>query len=91
MSHWNYRVVHRSHKSKIAGYIEQEYGIYEVYYNDKGLVTAVSQELSPCCAEDIVGLKWVMDKFVEAYSKPVLEWDNIPEVNEPSDINHDGE
>jgi hypothetical protein len=91
MSHWNYRVVHRVHTSLVADYTEHEYGVYEVYYNDNGLVTAVSQELSPCCAEDMDGLKWVMDRFIEAHAKPVLEWDNIPEVDEPFGISHDGE
>lgn len=85
MTTWNYRVVHRTHRSPHSkledGYdhSEESYAIHEVYYGVDGKVIAVSMEPVPAYAESLQGLDWVLRKFREAYEKDVLEWDNIPD------------
>lgn len=99
MSYWNYRVVHRIHHGSMPEFNEDVYTIHEVYYDNDGKVRAVSSEPSPVYADDMAGLNWVLKKMQEAYTKEVLEWDNIPDKtaipfiadDEPFGVTMDGE
>jgi hypothetical protein len=95
MSHWNYRVIHRK-VSAVNGYDEDTYSIHEVYYNDNGDIYAFSQEPVQAWSDTVVGLKWVLEKFQEAYNKPVLNYENLLSViknpnYEPLGITNEGE
>ena len=76
---WNYRVVHRKYKGRNPEYDEDIYQIHEIYYDENGRAIAASVEAVPAYANDMEGLKWVLEKFSEAYKSEVLEWDSIPE------------
>lgn len=99
MSSWNYRLVHRKHYGRTPEFDEDVYAIHEVYYDNDGKVRAVSTDPSPVYANDMQGIEWVLRKMQEAYTKDVLEWDNIPDKtakpfgsdSEPFGVTLDGE
>lgn len=57
-----------------------EYGIYEVYYDEKDDVSNWSKEPRPIACLDIDGIKWTMDKHQEALAKPVLDHETGEEI-----------
>lgn len=94
---WNYRIVHRVFRQG-TDLEEHTHAIHEAYYDENGKVTSITTEPVRCWGDDIEGLKWCYEKFGEAFKKPVLEWDNIPEIgdessvdDEPFGITHEGE
>ena len=88
MSHWNYRVVHRVYPAPGWGDFgdNESWSIHEAFYDDKNRVWGISEN---ACAVDVYGydsrgkglpalrteLKW----FALALTKPILEYDQIPE------------
>lgn len=75
MSHWNHRVVRRT----FEGYDEVRYGIHEAYYDDNGLIWAITKDAVEVDAEDMDGLKQKLEWMQKALENPILEYDNIPE------------
>ena len=65
---WNYRVVRQ--KNKLGTY----YGIHEVYYNKKGKVSAMTQDLITPCGDTLEELKEDLQYMLEACNKPVLDY-----------------
>lgn len=63
---WNYRVGYRNNP---AGFVE--YGVVEAYYED-GKIVGVTDFTSPY-SEDVEGLKWSLEKMLEAFDKEVLD------------------
>jgi hypothetical protein len=72
---WNHRIMRRAYKCP-HGEPEYEYGVYEVYYNEAGEPSSWSDEPRTACADDMDGMKWVLEKQLEALGKPVLDYDN---------------
>ena len=84
---WNYRVSKKRLtvdilKDEVTGevvdsYSEDQFGICEVYYNDKGDITFTSENFIEPYGETLEELKWSFDKMKEAFDKEVLDLDNI--------------
>jgi hypothetical protein len=80
---WNFRVV-RKKKIYIDPAAKKErvdytYTIHEAYYDKNGHVGAITQDPVEPFGENIEELRhsWVM--MAEAFSQPILDYDNIPE------------
>lgn len=58
-------------------YTEDQFGICEVYYNDKGDITFTSENFIEPYGETLEGLKTSFNMMKEAFDKPVLDLDNI--------------
>lgn len=80
---WNYRVVRKKNiyidptdKKERVSYT---YAIHEAYYDKNGHVGAVTQDPIEPFGENIEELRhsWVM--MVDAFGKPILDYDDIPE------------
>jgi hypothetical protein len=93
---WNYRVVRKRTEYNKHGSIlpYYTYGIHEAYYDKLDKVVAVTKDPISLCHETAEYLRheWVM--MAEAYGKPILDYDNIPEeghdkenslVNDPTE------
>ena len=80
---WNYRVVRKRNKyidpTNKKERIDYTYAIHEAYYDEKGHVGAITQEPVEPFGENIEELRhsWVM--MAEAFGKPMLDYDKIPE------------
>jgi hypothetical protein len=80
---WNYRVIRKENKyidRKIKKErIDYTYAIHEAYYDDNGHVGAITQDPVEPFGENIEELRhsWVM--MAEAFGKPILDYDKIPE------------
>lgn len=70
---WNYRVIKYDHRPDYNG-DEPWFAIHEVYYDEDGKPTSVTENASTVSGED---LKWVVERMQEAVSKPVLNWTDI--------------
>lgn len=81
---WNYRVMRREFKNS-SGEVEEEFGIYEVYYDENGEPNGWTKEPRPITAESLEGLKWVHEKIAEAMGKPVLDYGEEETVPEAED------
>lgn len=73
---WNYRIIKRTTTSP-AGYVEDYYAIYEVYYNREGDIRAWSaQPLSPH-GTSIQELRRDFELMRGAFYKPALDYDKL--------------
>ena len=60
---WNYRVMRRVYKSPHApNGEEEEFGIYEVYYDKDNEPNGWSADARPFVAESLEGMRWVHEK-----------------------------
>lgn len=64
---WNYRVIEH----------EEMFHIHEAYYNDKGEITAISEDPMYPCGESLDELKGDMERFFQAFVRPVLKKEEI--------------
>lgn len=78
---WNYRVVRQKHETPIGDTIRTfyTYEIHEAYYDDTDHVVAITENAVNPFGENIRELRtsWVM--MAEAFGKPILDSDKIPE------------
>jgi hypothetical protein len=80
---WNYRVVRRKNVNTDAKDKKERpdytYAIHEAYYDHGGHVGAITQDPIEPFGENIEELRhaWVM--MAEAFGRPILDFDNIPE------------
>ena len=84
---WNYRVAKKLLtvdilKDEVTGevvdsYSEDQFGICEVYYNDKGDITFTSENFIEPYGETLEDLKANFDDMKKAFELPVLDLDNI--------------
>ena len=72
--HWNYRVIRRAWE--IDGEIEEQFGIYEVYYRD-GKPEMCSEIPDGASAESLEGLREVLEWQQLALEKPTLNYEDI--------------
>lgn len=84
---WNYRAAKKRLtvdilKDEVTGevvdsYSEDQFGICEVYYNDKGDITFASKNFIEPYGETLEDLKANFDDIQKAFELPVLDLDNI--------------
>lgn len=84
---WNYRVCKKVYKSyvvddddysKVIGSVEgEQFGICEVYYNDKGEIIFTKERFIEPYSETLEELKSSFEKMKEAFDLPVLDLDNL--------------
>lgn len=74
---WNYRIIAAPDGD------DYEYGLYEVYYNEKGEPYAHTNDAVPIAGESIKELRHTLDKVEEALLKPVLSYENFPKAMSP--------
>ncbi len=77
---WNYRVVKTVTKIPL-GDMDISYGIHEVYYDENGDIVNISESLAHPLSDDLEGLKWSLERMMEACNKPVIDYNTGEEVN----------
>jgi hypothetical protein len=77
---WSYRVVKTVTKIPL-GNIDISYGIHEVYYDENGDIVNISESLAHPLSDDLEGLKWSLERMMEACNKPVIDYNTGEEVN----------
>ncbi len=77
---WSYRVVKTVTKIPL-GDIDISYGIHEVYYDENGDIVNISESLAHPLSDDLEGLKWSLERMMEACNKPVIGYNTGEEVN----------
>ena len=83
---WNYRAAKKRLtvdilKDEVTGevvdsYSENQFGICEVYYNDKGDITFTSENFIEPYGETLEDLKTNFNLMKEAFDKEVIDLDN---------------
>jgi len=83
---WDYRIVKKETKNNSGQIIDTHYFISEVYYDENNKACMCTTEPEGPCAETISEMfeSWIM--LAEAFNKPILNIDNIPEDGAVSDI-----
>ena len=76
---WSYRVVKTVTKIPL-GNIDISYGIHEVYYDENGDIVNISESLAQPLSDDLEGLKWSLERMMEACNKPVLDYNTGEEL-----------
>ena len=80
---WNYRVVRKKNifhdSSSKKERTDYTYAIHEAYYDKNGFVGAITKDPIEPFGDNIEELRhsWVM--MAEAFGKPILDYDKIPE------------
>jgi hypothetical protein len=68
---WSYRVIRVPNETSKSGY---SFAIHEVYYSESsGEPRSWTEHSVEVSAEDLDGLRWVLDRMQDALSKPILE------------------
>lgn len=70
---WNYRVMRRN----LQG--EDQFAIYEVYYNKRGKVKMWSSDPVFICGETLKELVKDFKLYAKAFEKPVLDYNELEE------------
>ena len=78
---WNYRVM-RHQPNPARGEREVWYAIHEVFYRNDAVddrtvdssETGYTEEPVAVVADDVDGLRWVLEQMLAALDKPVLEY-----------------
>ena len=87
---WNYRICTKKLVSDVCDmdtgkvletYTEDQFGICEVYYNDKGDITFTSENFIEPYGETLEELKANFEDMQKAFKLPVLDLDNIDYTN----------
>ena len=90
MTSFNYRICTKKLVSDVCDmdtgkvletYTEDQFGICEVYYNDKGDITFTSENFIEPYGETLEDLKANFDDMKKAFELPVLDLDNIDYAN----------
>ena len=83
---WNYRICRKKLVSDVCDldtgevletYEEDQFGICEVYYNDKGNITFTSKNFIEPYGETLEDLKANFDDMKKAFELPVLDLDTV--------------
>ena len=72
-SGWNFRVVRRSRD----GF--EHFAVHEVYYDHRGLPNAVTTDPVDVRGYSLDDAKGCYEMMAEAFEKPVLDFDKIPD------------
>ena len=83
---WSYRICTKKLVSDVCDmdtgkvletYTEDQFGICEVYYNDKGYITFTSENFIKPYGETLEEIKANFEDMQKAFELPVLDLDNI--------------
>ena len=75
MSHWNHRIIKKTYKT--PDYTEDEYGVYEVFYDENDEIIGWTMEPIRITGETKEDLRWVLDRINEAMKKEVLSFEEL--------------
>lgn len=81
---WNYRIVIKTTEDG-----DHYYGIHEVYYDEAGLVGSCTENPCDPFGETRVELQDNINQMAEAFTRPVLHYDDIftdSSIEEPSEF-----
>jgi hypothetical protein len=70
---WSYRVVKQVTKIPL-GDTDISYGIHEVYYDANGDIVNISESLANPISDDLEGLRWNLERMIEACKKSVIDY-----------------
>lgn len=73
--YWNHRLIKRIDD----GY--EQYGIYEVYYNDDGSIYAYTEEPIEVCGDTQEDVEEILQWMMNCLEKPVLVYGEIETVD----------
>jgi len=76
---WNHRVVKRVHNHKYLVEPETLYEIREVFYDDNGDISGIS-ETPDVIAHSVEDLKWTLNKMRESCDKPIIDHNTGEEI-----------
>lgn len=85
MSHWNYRILatHIQDSGELGKH-DVRFAIHEVHYDDDIPVGFTENPVYPITfdgeGDPIESLKWQFDAMKTALDKPILDYDNFPNV-----------
>jgi len=81
MSHWNHRIIKRNYPNEDYPTAPKAtiYGVFEVYYDDKGLMHSCSIEPVVIIGDSVEEAKDTLGLIIKAFRKPVINYDDIPE------------
>lgn len=96
MGHWNHRVVKKIYRGvdRLGNRWEEIwYGIHEAYYDDQGLVFAITEEPVAIIGDNYKKLKETVEWVMNCVDKPILDYDKIPEegAENPADAAEEDE
>lgn len=76
---WDYRIIKKEYKNDEGVVLDASYFIIEAFYDENGKVFMCSQEPEGPAGDTIEEMihNWCM--LAEAFNKPILDFDNIPE------------
>lgn len=77
MTHWNYRIVQKTHNESTY------FGIYEVYYDDDTIVSYSLEPIDPY-GDTIEDLRGDIDLMLKAFNTPVLIWEELEKTHAQS-------
>ena len=87
MSHWNYRVIATQIQNSVElGRHDVRFAIHEVHYDDNELPVGFTENpIDPIAfiselSDPIKSIRWQLDAMKLALEKPVLDYDNFPNV-----------
>jgi len=72
---WNYRVMRIQHHDK-----NDEYGVFEVYYNKDGSVDGWTEDAVRIYTDNIEEIEETLLKMQESLKKPILDYQTGKEV-----------
>ena len=78
---WNYRITKEIRHHKYLHEPETLFGIREVYYDENGDVSGMS-EMPDIIAESVDELKNILEKMTECCDKPVIDYNTGEEIQE---------
>ncbi len=70
---WDYRLLSRKYGN--STFLE----IHEVYYDEDGKPYSYTAKEAGVCSEDLEGVHRVLNRMIEATTKPILSFQNFPE------------
>lgn len=81
---WDYRVLRKYERT--GGKTFVFYEIHEVYYNEHGKVASITEDAVAPYGENISELMIEMSMFLDAFTKPVLDFDLIDKKGYEAEI-----
>lgn len=77
MSGWNNRIVRRCYINPLTGHEEVTFSVHEAYYDDNGAVSALTKDSIAPQGEMLKELKGEIHRFLDAFEKPILDYDTL--------------
>jgi hypothetical protein len=81
---WDYRVLRKYERA--GGKTFVFYEIHEVYYNEHGKVASITEDAVAPYGENISELMIEMSMFLDAFTKPILDFDLIDKKGYEAEI-----